>query len=274
MFAYVSGLQLNLPKTIIVPLGDDSPLDVKAWLHDRSDAWQEISCEGWSVYLGIATGPEKGLHSWSKALKSFGERSELWPWKSMGLQFSARAYNTFVFSVLSFVCQLEDPPPLALDMEKLALTRAAPGPHNWCAAADLWNLDSAFNFGFYFRNLACFAKAAQMRVVIWEAIATGGIHLSDKIACLDEALLQTEFLGRRYRFASWYEASHVRVLQRAVRSLSDMQLSTTQVLSFVSQDAPMPWTKVVHEVTKSSTQRFLYTRLTRPSSVWAEECMG
>ena len=33
----------------------------------------------------------------------------------------------------------------------------------------------------------------------------------------------------------------------------------------------MPWTRAVHEAAKSSTQRFLYARLTRPSSLWAEE---
>ena len=40
----------------------------------------------------------------------------------MGLQFSAKAYNVFVFSVLSFVSQLEDPPPVAFEREKIALT--------------------------------------------------------------------------------------------------------------------------------------------------------
>ena len=43
----------------------------------------------------------------------------------MGLHFSAKAYNVFVFSALSFVSQLEDPPPEAYELEKVALARVA-----------------------------------------------------------------------------------------------------------------------------------------------------
>ena len=271
LFGSISGLQLNLPKTIVVPLGDASPLAVQNWLRLHGDAWQEVACESWSTYLGMATGPGKGAHSWTKALKSLSERCALWPWSSLGLQFSARAYNVFVFSVLSFVAQLEEPPPEAFESERRALARAAPGPHRWCALADLWNLDSGFGLGFSFRSLTCYAKASQMRVAIWESSAAGGLNLPDKIARVNRAWASTEFLGRRSRWASWYHASHVLVLHRALQALSDLHLSPSSVISVLSGGALRPWTRTIHESTKSSTQRWLYARLMEPPSMWAEE---
>ena len=120
----------------------------------------------------------------------------------MGLQFSAVAYNVFVLSVLSCVAKLESPPAGALDVEKTVLTKAAPGPHRWCTATDLWHLQDAFGLTFKFRGLSVMATSAQVRVAIWEALASGGLKVQHLATTLDQALVNTDLLGRRVRLAS------------------------------------------------------------------------
>lgn len=53
---------------------------------------------------------------------------------------TARAYNTFVASVLSYIIQLEQPPNDWKGIEKRAITNLARGPSDWCAVLDLQHL--------------------------------------------------------------------------------------------------------------------------------------
>ena len=45
------------------------------------------------------------------------------PWKTLGFQFSASAYNTYVFSAMAFVAQLESPPEAVIRAEEAILFR-------------------------------------------------------------------------------------------------------------------------------------------------------
>ena len=59
--ALVSGLNLNLPKTKIISLGD-VPANCAKCLSKTNNRWKYISCDSWGTYLGFATGLGKGHH--------------------------------------------------------------------------------------------------------------------------------------------------------------------------------------------------------------------
>jgi len=206
-FGHVSGLHLNLPKTVIIPLGDSQPEEVQASLQSQGDPWAAIACAGWGMYLGFATGPAKANHSWDKATTSMMSRSLLWPWSSLGMQFAAYAYNIFVLSAALFVAQLEDPSPSILALEKTCLARAVPGPHRWCSAADLHYLRCAFGFPHQFRSLSVMSAASQIRVSMWEDAASGGLSVRRRATELDDAIAETPFI---VRLARW----HTRIRER------------------------------------------------------------
>ena len=87
------------------------------------------------------------------------------------------AYHTYVASVLSFVAQLEMPPPTVLACEEWALRTAAGGPGNWVCPADLWYLHVHFGMPHLFSCLRTKAESAQVRVAMWMARAAGDLPL-------------------------------------------------------------------------------------------------
>ena len=189
----------------------------------------------------------------------------------MGLQFSSVAYNVFALSVLSFVAQLETPPGHTLDVEKTILTKAAPGPHRWCSADDLWHLQDSFGLAFRFRNLSLMATSAQIRVTMWEASASGGLNVDKHAARLDQALIDTDLLGRRVRLASWFNGAHIFVLRRSLAFLRALQWNEQRLLRELTNDAPRPWTPQIVQRAKNDTQRLVYKLLSAPKAGWPQE---
>ena len=65
LFGEISGLELNLPKTIAIPLWGQAVIEAKGRVTQNSPDWEEIQFAGFGIYLGFATGPEKGEASWT-----------------------------------------------------------------------------------------------------------------------------------------------------------------------------------------------------------------
>ena len=119
---------------------------------------------------------------------------------------------------LSLVFRLSTrrPPACALALEKVALTKAAPGPHKWCIANDLGHLQTAFGLPLGFRSLSGLAVAAQSSCGHVGGICVRGPNIRERAAVLDRALMNTDFLGRRVCLAFCYKETHVSVLRRSL----------------------------------------------------------
>ena len=293
-FHRVSGLQLNLPKTAIIPLGDVGPEAlrslVKEVVHQAShhgsplpedassrhrkrprliDAdtvvqtdqhphpWAVANFTTWALYLGFATGPGKAHHSWDRPITNLRSRIQLWPWSTLGMQFAAHAYNVFAFPVMSFVAQLERPPKVAMQMERQALAQVVPGPHNWSIPEDLWRLQQCFGFPYKIRSLVHTATAAQLRVALWENRANGGIRLHERCRTLEGLLRAPDYPWRRWQRDDWHSSSHLLVLRQSWDRLRTMQLTPTSLFTEIA-GTQRPWTRATSERVKSDTQKTLY----------------
>ena len=242
-FATVSGLRLNLPKTVVIPLWEQDVQEIQAELQRRLPERSGVSFCAWGRYLGFATGPQKDVHSWDKAVAKFLESFQGWSWNTLGLQYAAAAYNTYLISLLLFVGQLERPAPAALNAESAMLRRVAVGPGNWCTPEDLWHLRECYGMPTSFRSLQVSTLAGQVRVATWEAKSTGGLRHEQKVRELDAAMKNTVFLHRLALWAAWYQNAHARVLGDAVRKAQSIGIRVPSVIEVLSGGAPRPWTK-------------------------------
>ncbi len=106
-FAGMSGLELNIKKTICIPLWEEGLDEAKEILGRCS--WKGMKIAHSATYLGFVQGPDKQGKSWDKPIQKFSKRCNSWKAHGAGLFFSTTAYNTFACPVLSYVAQLEVP---------------------------------------------------------------------------------------------------------------------------------------------------------------------
>ena len=69
-----SGLELNFPKTIVVPLWEGRETDARVESVKQNKRWENVDFRSAAVYLGFALGPGKGDSSWDKASRKFTQR--------------------------------------------------------------------------------------------------------------------------------------------------------------------------------------------------------
>jgi hypothetical protein len=229
-FGAISGMQLNLPKTIIIPLWPQPLQEIQEHLTRVLPEWADVEIATASRYLGFMEGPGKRDKSWHKANQKFEERSSMWTGEGLGLQYSAMAYNMYAISVLSFLAQLEEPPAETYRIEKRALFRAATGPASWASPEDLWHLKECYGQARSFRSVRMMALASQARVAAVENLTVRGRCLKVRAADLDELLIKGEFIGRRMIWKDWYQRSHVFVLRNATEQLSEQGIKLERIM--------------------------------------------
>ena len=140
----VSGLSLNLTKSVIIPLNATRLDEFASNLLTAATGWEDMPVKTTCKYLGDFVGPGKSDLSWNKPLEKFKERVSMWKDQPLGLFWDARIFNTFAILILSFVAQLEDPPTWVLQEIEIALRKVAKGPGKWAPPTDLWTFKEAF----------------------------------------------------------------------------------------------------------------------------------
>ena len=150
------------------------------------------------------------------------------------------------------------PTPAALEAEKHALARFAAGPGNWAVPADLFHLELSYGLPFRFRSLLLTARASQVRIALWENYKEGGLRVMERAAELRTLMRETDFMGGRYTWKSWYENSFLFTLEAAVNSLAQHASSPQLLLNHLTDNAERPWTKEIIAKAKRNTQKHVY----------------
>ena len=225
-FASISGLELNLPKTVVIPLWPEPLHSIRTVVSTELPEWNGVSIMDYGTYLGFAEGPGKGHHTWDKATRKYLDQAQLWGNQGTGLFCATAAYNTYVSTILAFVGQLENAPPHVLDAEKKALRRMAPGPGNWILRPDLEYLSECYGQSLSFYGVQTTAWSAQVRVTRMEAASSGGLRVHSRAKELRQLLNTAEYMGRRRVWQQWYDQSHVFVLESASRRFDSLDTTT------------------------------------------------
>ena len=263
-FEEISGLALNLSKTITIPLWLDPLQDIKEQLAEKHSAWNLVCVARKGTYLGFAIGPEKGDTSWGKAEDKFLKRAQLWGMQGGGLHVSIYAYNTFAVSVLAFIAQLELPPDHLQATEIKAIRRIATGPGQWIIREDAWFLAEGYGQTKSCTAIHYMAQAAKFRVAHLEKWSQAGGPLRRRVYALKLNLKLTDNVQARHRWSSWYERSHIFQLQDNLDILERQGITyssiTTEILGGRQYD-PHAWDEAARDRVKANLQRCAYARI-------------
>ena len=102
------------------------------------------------------------------------------------MQYADFAYATYVLPTLSFIAQLRAPSPEVLGAESQALRGMLPGPYQWCIEEDLFYLAEVYGQSRSFPSVMHVCRAAQKRVMLYENMEHGGLHIKEKQTELEQ----------------------------------------------------------------------------------------
>ena len=237
----VSGLRVNVRKSVVIPLGDYTLEQAAAAIAAACPGWGGLVCSHSAQYLGFTLGPEAGDASWDGPFRKVLQRAASWGRLPLGLQLAAAAYSVHVISTCMFVAQLSAVPAHWAGIERRALARMVRGPGNWCSASDLHLLKRGYAFPREFPDLLLLAKACMLRTLQWENHAEGGLRIGDRAQSLRTALTATEEIVRRGRWAAWFDKSFILTLERNRQSCREHGVRCSTLLRTLSQGAQRPW---------------------------------
>ena len=187
-----------------------------------------------------------------------------WRWSDLGLHLAVRVYNIFLLPVLTFVAQLEQPPPDLLALVDAATVRIAPGPYRWIMPDDLTRLTPLLGFPVQVRCLATTAAVSQLRVDTWEARAAGGLRMDARQSSLDLARRTTPFQARRDLLAAWLDAAYSSTLRAERRSHAAQGVTAGRLEHQLSQACPRPWPQATELRVRKQFQRAAAAAVTPP----------
>ena len=270
-FAVISGLSLNLGKTVFAPLGDTSVDNVRRQLEERFTGWGAACVRDWAEYLGFVLGPGGRSRCWQKALDKYTSRADLWAQLGLGLHYTTVAYNVYVASLLTFLLQLEVLPEDWEHTEAAALRRLVPGPAHWVLPADLRALRRHYGMPQEFADMNEVSLAARFRVAHREAAASGGLAVASAVRRLDRSIADTDFFWRYVRWCSWFQGAYVRNLSAAVSTFQRAGITIQTVEADLGADAPLPRTRgqarrLAHGVQRAARAAWCRTLRSHPET--------
>jgi len=260
-FALMSGLELNIKKTLVVPLWEEGIEEIKSELKNSERSWKDVCITSHAVYLGFTEGPGKGDKSWDKPLNKFSRRCREWGTVGEGLQFGAIAFNTFAASVLGYIAQLEDPPLASTKIEAQGLRLIVPGPGEWwCTPSDLHYLKECFGQAKSFHRLGTSSAAAKLRTLHAhdsDIRGTGDGHrltIAQYHYKLNSLRTSTRYIDRALCWSEWYDRSHMTTLIMNKWSLEGEGVALNQLLTDIA-GSPRPWSREVRDKQKKQLQK-------------------
>ena len=252
-FGRASGLQLNLPKTVMVPLWTLDAAAVQQQFREQHPGWDGIRPETHARYLGFELGPGRARFSFNKPITKLLERAQWWGDAGAGLFLTTTAYSTYVASVIGFLIQLDTLPPQWPDVEAEAFKRLVPGSSQWASPQDLKHLH-LFGFARAFADMQVRQHAAKLRVVHWEAVSSGGLNVCRRAAALRELRRQSEEIGMAAAWGAWLDRIFLLQLDDAVREARAQGVTARSIEAELVGDAPRPLTLAQMRKTRRAFQ--------------------
>ena len=261
-FASMSGLDLNIPKTVLIPLWPGGVKEARDKLQRGGSDWKDLKVTESGMYLGFKSGPGKADSSWDSPTAKFKSRVGKWREVKAGAQFATLAYNTFALSTLQFIAQLENPPAATLDAELSGLKATVGGPGGFgFNPLDYYYLKELYGQSRSFASIEVIALASKLRVMHMHntfrrgSSAPNRASISEMNRRLRELLRNPIDLDRVTHWGGWYERSHVSCLFKAKQDLHGVGITIERCLEEIAGWQPPPWSDAVCRKQKREFQK-------------------
>ena len=198
----VAALRVHHGKTVVLPLYPVDHDSLRRVLAELVPGWADLGIADSARYLGFELGPGKGDKSWKPAIAKMRVRARAWREVGPGMCISMQALRMYVYSLASFLVQLETLPPDWPQVEREILSIMFPGPRGWCSPAAFRHLDR-IGFPYSAPDLVSYADAAKCRVARWEDCLHGGLRVRSRYVALATNIHRTDYLDRRYLWRDW-----------------------------------------------------------------------
>ena len=254
-YALIAGLQLNMPKTVLIPL---RPVDLTAFseeFRDHHPAWRNIKVEFKAKYLGFYLGPERGHTTYDKPLAKYRQRAKDWGAAGGGLALSTLAYAVYILPVILFVAQLDGLPPGWPSAEKAALR-----PASWFSVDAVRGL-RCLGFPKGFADLSILHKAIKFRVATAESASQGGLNVIHRARALTEQWTQCTFLARKAMWNTWFQAAYLFQLRGAVHHCASKGVAKRNLEDELAGHTPRPHTPEMRRSIRRRWQKPVWNRL-------------
>ena len=166
-FARISGLTINVGKTILIPARREFTEATKAEYEEALSrtAWPQLPVVGSGKYLGFHVGPDvKAAEVYQRIIGKIRDRLLHWRGSTLNLFDKIRIWNTFLGSLLSYTDQLLDLPAEERNTLLQLMQKFLGGPHGWLPARAACGLREECNFPIAPRDPGPNNLAAQCRV--------------------------------------------------------------------------------------------------------------
>jgi len=238
-FEAISGLALNISKTVFIPLWTATPSsNICTLLREVCPDWRRLKVDSKGKYLGFWIGPGAALRSWASPLEKYKRRSEQWALLHLGLALNARIHKVFLVSTLSFVMQLEPDPADLLDSFDYVTRRLAAGPGNWISRNDLYNLKAVYGLPYEFEHLSSLSQACKLRIS-----ATVARDAQERVWELERIQLQTFYRP----LGAWHQRSFFTVLFENQQKLKEHGITVRSVQNAVGDAHPQSFQSVARQ---------------------------
>ena len=219
-FQSISALQLNVKKTVLVPLWPATDTKtLRVHIKECCAFWKDIVIDSHCKYLGFVLGPGAGGLSWSKPLAKFEKAVAQWSSLKLGLFLNTLAYNVYMVTLLEYVAQLLRVDDRVVIAEQWALRKLAPGPGMWIMPADLENL-TVLGHPMALRSIVHTAMASKLRICATIARDSRRRHRE-----LDNVLLD----NLRRPLGDWHSQSLYSILEANRAALQDHGITVASV---------------------------------------------
>ena len=219
-FQEVSGLILNISKTVLIPLWPFSgEANVRVLLRELCPDWRDLQIARSGKYLGFILGPNATQDGWKKPLAKFERTVALWATLRLGMSLNVHAFNVYMVPILEYVAQLLIVDEPVQDAMLKAMRKLASGPGNWIVVADMENLTS-FGFPSSFKTIDLTAKAAKLRLCM-----TVAADASRRCEELNRA--QCDSLRRP--FGTWHKKSFFQILNQNCVEMTNLGISIEDI---------------------------------------------
>jgi len=265
-FAKMSGLELNLPKTVVVPLWPKGVNDMQQQKTEGNFSWDPIQVAKSGKYLGFSSGPGRGNSSWDAAAQKYLKRTRKWQESGSGTQFATLAYNTFAFTTLCFIAQLEHPPPHVTALEQQGLRNMLPGPGNWFVEEDAFFFKECYGQARSFHSLGIVSRAAKLRVLHTHntsrrsGLVPNKMSIHDMYSKLQYYLCRPIELDRIVEWGAWYSGAYAACLAQNETSLLGLDISLPSCLQAIA-GGPSPWNAKQKGNQKRELQKYITNKL-------------